>query len=75
MPETLTEKIKMFTSKIKTSIRRNMCYNDMESEGIAVFGMCAGAATEYYRKCNCYDCPYFRDIYAYKERNNNVETE
>ena len=38
----MTDIIKGLIAKIKIRIMLNKCYNEMESKGIAVFGMCSG---------------------------------
>ena len=62
--------IKTIIAKIKTRIMLAKCYNEMESKGIAAFGMCSGeyhilAGTKQeikipYKQCSI--CPCFRDI-------------
>jgi len=66
----MTDKIKTLIAKIKMRIMHNRCYNEMESKGIAVFGMCsgkyhilAGVKQEIkipYKQCTI--CRYFREV-------------
>ena len=62
----MIEKIKTFIAKIKTRIKYNLCFRDMEYKGIAVFSMCCGIKyndmrlPKYARRC--ITCPYFTPI-------------
>lgn len=53
---------KKIIEKIKYYFSHEVCYNDMEQQGIAVFGMCCGVVggdnTTEYLSCGCMDCPY-----------------
>ena len=59
----LINRIKEFISKLSKHMGYSSCYDDMETRGIAVFGMCGGqmggdANTEYL-SYSCIGCPYF----------------
>lgn len=59
----LISKIKDLWSRLKYQWSKNACYNEMEKQGIAIFGMCSGLAggdkfTDYLQY-SCIDCPYF----------------
>lgn len=63
----MTEKIKTFIAKIKLRTMLTKCYNEMESRGIAVFGMCSGKwhniNDSYKIPCKqCTICRYFREV-------------
>ena len=51
----MTEIIKGIIAKIKTKIMFSKCYNEMESKGIAVFGMCSG---KWHKIDDLYKVPY-----------------
>ena len=56
------DKIKKIIEKIKNYFSHETCYNDMEKQGIAVFGMCCGVTggdrNSEYLSSQCMDCPY-----------------
>lgn len=62
----MTEIIKSLVAKIKMKRMLTKCYNEMESKGIAVFGMCSGKWHTFdsfetpYKQCTI--CRCFRDI-------------
>lgn len=55
--------IKEIIAKIKFNFSHEHCYNQMEDEGIAVFGVCSGLSggdnNSGYLQYKCMDCPYF----------------
>ena len=59
----MLNKIKLLLRKIKYYLSREYCYDCMEREGSAVFGMCCGMAggdfQSGYLSYSCMDCPYF----------------
>lgn len=56
-------KIKLLLRKIKYYFSREYCYDCMEREGNAAFGMCCGMAggdsQSGYLSYSCMDCPHF----------------
>ena len=54
--------IKKIFRKIKCKSLINQCYNQMERQGIATFGMCGGIKNS--RGCN--KCPYYVGIETHK---------
>ena len=58
----MLDKIKRLIEKIKYYFSHEACYNDMEQQGIAVFGMCCGVTggdrNSEYLSYQCMDCPY-----------------
>lgn len=56
------EKIKSLIKKIKKYFSHETCYEEMEKQGIAVFGMCKGVTGgdvyTNYLNYSCIDCPY-----------------
>lgn len=59
----MLDKIKRVIEKIKYYFSHEACYNDMERQGIAVFGMCSGITggdnNSEYLSYQCMDCPHF----------------
>lgn len=55
------EKIKSLIKKIKKYFSHETCYEEMEKQGIAVFGMCKGVTGgdvyTNYLNYSCIDCP------------------
>lgn len=63
----MTDRLKGFIAKIKLRIMLTKCYNEMEGEGIAVFGMCSGKwhnINDFYKfpYKQCTICRYFREV-------------
>lgn len=58
----MLNKIKLLIEKIKYCFSHKSCYDCMEREGNAVFGMCCGTvggdSNSEYLSYRCMDCPY-----------------
>ena len=58
----MLDKIKILIEKIKYYFSHKFCYDDMERQGRAVFGMCGGLVggdfNSGYLSYHCMDCPY-----------------
>lgn len=58
----MLNKIKFLVEKIKYYFSHKYCYDCMEREGNAVFGMCCGVAggdlNSGYLSYQCINCPY-----------------
>lgn len=59
---TMLDKIKLLIEKIEYYFSHKFCYDDMERQGRAVFGMCdglmGGDINSRYLSYHCMDCPY-----------------
>ena len=57
------KKLRNFIGRVKYNFSTACCYEEMEKQGNAVFGMCSGTVggdrnTEYL-SYSCINCPYF----------------
>lgn len=61
----MINKVKAFLKRVKYTFSKNYCYDQMERDGIAAFGMCEGLVGgdkfSNYLQYSCIDCPYFVD--------------
>ena len=68
----MLKKIHNFIDRIKYKFSRECCYDEMEKQGIAVFGMCGGTAggdcNTDYLSYECIDCPYFVGLEIHREK-------
>lgn len=59
----MLEKIRKWIYRMKYNWSKQSCYDSMERQGIAVFGMCCGIVGgdrgTGYLAYSCVDCPYF----------------
>lgn len=70
--KSLIKRIKKWPKQIRYNWSLESCYNSMEDQGIAVFGMCTGVvggdrSTEYL-SIDCIDCPYYTTVPEIKEK-------
>lgn len=68
----MVKRIKEWLKQIRYNWSSESCYNNMEDQGIAVFGMCAGAVVGGDRSVerlsiNCIDCPHYTPVPVLKE--------
>lgn len=58
----MLNKIKMMIERIKHYFSHKCCYDNMERQGTAIFGMCCGVTggdiNSDYLSSQCMDCPY-----------------
>ena len=67
----MIKRIKEWIKQIRYNWSLESCYDDMEDQGNAVFGMCGGVvggdrSTEYL-SIECINCPYYTPIPEIKE--------
>lgn len=62
----MIKRLKALVAKIKHYFSYSNCYNQMEDQGIATFGMCSGLSggdkNSGYLQYQCIGCPYFVDV-------------
>ena len=67
----MVKRIKEWLKQIRYNWSSESCYNNMEDQGIAVFGMCTGVVSEdrstEYLSINCIDCPHYTPVPVLKE--------
>ena len=72
----MIKRIKEWIKQIRYNRSLESCYNSMEEQGIAVFGMCTGVvggdrSTEYL-SIECINCPHYTPVPEIKERRNRL---